>query len=217
MDLFDHAGLSSAPRRRESLGPGAVLLRGLALPDAGAVLGEIRDVAAESPFRHMITPGGFRMSVAMTSCGDLGWVTDRGGYRYQREDPASRRPWPTMPPRFLHLARSAAAEAGFEDFTPDSCLINRYEPGARMTLHQDKNEQDFRQPIVSVSLGLAAVFVFGGEERTDPQTRFRLEHGDVVVWGGPARLRYHGVLPLNDGVHPLVGGHRLNLTFRKAG
>ncbi len=165
----------------------------------------------------MVTPGGFRMSVAMTNCGALGWVTDRKGYRYDAIDPETQRPWPPMPDCFLELAKGAAEEAGFPSFVPDACLMNRYQPGARLSLHQDKDERDFSQPIVSVSLGLPAVFLYGGEERTDKTRRVAVVHGDTVVWGGPARLRYHGVMPLRDGIHPLLGGYRFNLTFRKAG
>jgi DNA oxidative demethylase len=174
-------------------------------------------VTAQAPFRHMSTPGGFRMSVAMTNCGTLGWVTDRTGYRYDPVDSESGREWPRMPDVFAMLAEDAAARAGFPAFVPDACLINRYEPGARLSLHQDRNESDFGQPIVSVSLGLPAVFLFGGESRADKARRVELAHGDVVVWGGPARLRYHGVMPLKEGDHPLVGPYRINLTFRKAG
>ena len=214
MHLFD--GLDALESRQEPLGPGAVVLRGFAASDDRALLAALEDVVARAPFRHMVTPGGFRMSVAMTNCGLLGWVTDRTGYRYDTIDPVSGRHWPSMPDCFLSLATSAAAEAGFRQFVPDACLINSYEPGSRLTLHQDKDEQDYSQPIVSVSLGIPAVFLFGGLKRADKSTRVRLTHGDVVVWGGPARLRYHGVMPLNEGHHPLVGGRRINLTFRKA-
>jgi len=214
MDLFD--GLGGSGPREESLGPGAMVLRGFALAHDAELLSAVRDVALASPFRHMETPGGFRMSVAMTSCGSWGWVTDRTGYRYDAVDPVQGRPWPEMPAVFLRLAQFAAAKAGFEGFTPDSCLVNRYEPGAKMSLHQDKDERDFTAPIVSVSLGLPAVFLFGGAERADRPARVRLSHGDVVVWGGPARLRYHGVTPLKPGHHSQVGEHRINLTFRKA-
>jgi len=164
----------------------------------------------------MITPGGFTMSVAMTNCGSVGWLTDRTGYRYDPVDPASGKPWPPMPAVFRDLATTAAAQARFAGFTPDACLINRYEPGTRLSLHQDKDEQDYASPVVSVSLGLPARFLFGGLKRSDPQTKIPLEHGDVVVWGGPARLAFHGVMPLADGVHPAVGRQRINLTFRKA-
>jgi alkylated DNA repair protein (DNA oxidative demethylase) len=202
---------------RQPLGPGAVLLRSFATPEEDALLGELRAVSAKAPFRHMVTPGGYRMSVAMTNCGALGWVTDRTGYRYDALDPENGEPWPAMPPSFLRLAQAAAAEAGFQGFAPDACLINRYAPGSRLTLHQDKNERDFGAPIVSVSLGIFAVFLVGGSKRSDKAARVPLEHGDVVVWGGPARLRYHGVMPLKEGYHPLLGHERINLTFRKAG
>lgn len=214
MNLFD--GLLDLEPRRESLAPGAVVLRQFALSEEAPVMEALRGVIAQAPFRHMVTPGGFRMSVAMTNCGALGWVSDRTGYRYDARDPDSGRPWPQMPDAFLRLAAGAAAQAAFPEFAPDACLINRYEPGARLTLHQDRNERDFNQPIVSVSLGLPATFVFGGLKRSDKLIRVHLTHGDVVVWGGPARLRYHGVLPLKDGHHALVGDCRINLTFRKA-
>jgi alkylated DNA repair protein (DNA oxidative demethylase) len=165
----------------------------------------------------MVTPGGFVMSVAMTNCGALGWISDRGGYRYSPVDPSSGRPWPAMPQSFLELAAGAAERAGFPGFVPEACLVNRYAPGARLTLHQDRDERDFSAPIVSVSLGLPAVFLFGGERRADRPQRVALAHGDVVVWGGPSRLRFHGILPLADGGHPLTGRHRLNLTLRRAG
>jgi DNA oxidative demethylase len=199
-----------------SLGLGTAILRGFARKREAAILDAMLAVAARSPFRHMVTPGGFRMSVAMTNCGSLGWVTDRKGYRYDSVDPETRAPWPPMPKPFTELAFDAAKEAGFADFVPDGCLINRYEPGSRLTLHQDKNERDYDQPIVSVSLGLPAVFLFGGLERGDKTRRVPVVHGDVVVWGGPARLRYHGVMPLKPGLHSLAGGYRFNLTFRKA-
>ena len=203
--------------RVEPLGPGAAVLRGSATAYQAALLAGVQDVVAQAPFRRMVTPGGLRMSVAMTNCGALGWVTDRSGYRYDPVDPESGKHWPPMPASFLRLASAAAAQAGFDGFVPDACLINRYEPGTRLSLHQDKNERDFGAPIVSVSLGIAAVFLFGGSNRAEKATRVVLKHGDVVVWGGPARMRYHGVLPLKDGHHPLVGNHRINLTFRKAG
>jgi alkylated DNA repair protein (DNA oxidative demethylase) len=213
-DLFDLE--SEVGCRQEQLGPGAVVLRGFARADEAALLAALQDVIAQAPLRHMVTPGGFRMSVAMTNCGALGWVTDPTGYRYDAVDPESGRNWPRMPESFLRLAQGAAAQAGFDGFVPDACLINRYEPGARLTLHQDRNERDFGAPIVSVSLGIPAVFVFGGAKRADRTTRVPLAHGDVVVWGGPARLRYHGVLPLKAGHHPSLGAQRINLTFRKA-
>ncbi len=200
----------------EPLAEGATLLRRFAEPEAASLLAALQLVLAAAPFRHMVTPGGWRMSVAMTNCGRAGWVTDRGGYRYDPIDPTTRRPWPPMPIEFLRLATRAAAAAGFAGFVPDACLINRYEPGARLSLHQDRNERDFAAPIVSVSLGLPATFLFGGSRRNDRPRRIRLESGDIVVWGGPARLAFHGVEPLADGAHPLTGSCRINLTLRKA-
>ena len=200
----------------ESLGEGTALLRGFALPEEANLLAALQDVTAAAPFRHMVTPGGYRMSVAMSNCGPLGWVTDPTGYRYDARDPVTLRPWPAMPETFLRLADAAAAAAGFADFVPDACLINRYEPGAKLSLHQDKDERDFKQPIVSVSLGIPAVFLFGGLKRADRTERITVTHGDVVVWGGPARLRYHGVMPLKEAQHVLLGQQRINLTLRKA-
>ncbi|MFL6417085.1 MAG: DNA oxidative demethylase AlkB [Bryobacteraceae bacterium] len=214
MDLFG-AELSSVEEPLD-LGPGVAVLRGFALKNEAALLSELKRVTEAAPFRHMVTAGGFRMSVAMTNCGPLGWISDRRGYRYEETDPVSGDPWPPIPDLFLKLAGDAANAAGFPLFTPNACLINRYEPGAKMSLHQDKDEKDFTQPIVSVSLGLPAVFQFGGLKRSEETRRIQLTHGDVVVWGGPARLRYHGVLPLKKGTHPTLGNHRLNLTFRKA-
>lgn len=200
----------------EELAPGAILLRGRALPVEAALLAGLSEVTAAAPFRRMVTPGGYEMSVAMTNCGQAGWVTDRRGYRYDRIDPESGRPWPPMPEAFLRLATEAAAEAGYAGFRPDACLVNRYEPGARLSLHQDRDERDFGQPIVSVSLGLPATFQFGGLKRTDKTMRIPLRHGDVVVWGGRSRLYHHGVLALKEGEHPALGRMRINLTFRKA-
>jgi DNA oxidative demethylase len=213
-DLFE-----SAPDVRpsqQSMAEGAVLLRGFAKSIEADLLTDLSDIVAQAPFRHMVTPGGHQMSVAMTNCGRIGWVTDRTGYRYDANDPEASRPWPAMPKSFRELARQAAAESGFDRFAPDACLVNRYQPGARMSLHQDKDELDFGAPIVSVSLGLPAIFLFGGLKRADKPQRFRLEHGDIAVWGGPARLRFHGVAPLADGEHALMGRQRINLTFRKA-
>jgi alkylated DNA repair protein (DNA oxidative demethylase) len=211
-DLF--AGLRGS---HEQLAPGATLLRRFAAPVDTALARALSQVEADAPFRHMVTPGGFRMSVAMTNCGALGWVSDETGYRYAAADPVSGRPWPGMPAVLAELAARAAAAAGFAAFEPDACLVNRYEPGARLTLHQDRNERDFDQPIVSVSLGVPAVFLFGTLRRKDRPSRLPLEHGDVVVWGGPARLRYHGVAPLKEALHPFAGPHRINLTLRRAG
>jgi alkylated DNA repair protein (DNA oxidative demethylase) len=213
-DLFD--SIVPLTPSREVMAEGAMLLRGAALPFETDILTAIQAITAMSPFRHMVTPGGFVMSVAMTNCGAAGWVTDRSGYRYDALDPESGQPWPSMPASFLDLAVAAAKEAGYPDFAPDACLINRYEPGARLSLHQDKNERNFANPIVSVSLGLPATFQFGGQKRNDPVRKFALRHGDVAVWGGPSRLCYHCVPELKDGEHGTVGRMRLNLTFRGA-
>lgn len=213
-DLF-----SDLPRGGEEVVPlaeGAVLLRGIAAQDGPALMKSLEEVLSAAPFRHMVTPGGFRMSVAMTNCGKAGWISDESGYRYDSVDPQTGLLWPAMPASFLGVATRAAAAASFEGFEPDVCLINRYEPGARLTLHQDKDERDFTAPIVSVSLGLPATFLFGSLRRKDRPRRFRLENGDVAVWGGPARLAYHGIAPLPAGEHPLTGRCRINLTFRKA-
>jgi alkylated DNA repair protein (DNA oxidative demethylase) len=207
------AGADADPR---PLAPGAALLPGLALADEERLLEDLAAVTAAAPFRHMLVPGGHTMSVAMTSCGPLGWVSDTRGYRYDTHDPESGRAWPPMPPSFAALATRAAARAGFAGFFPDACLVNRYTPGARLSLHQDKDERDYAAPIVSVSLGLPATFLFGGATRAMRPERVPLAHGDVVVWGGPARLRYHGVLPLADGQHPRLGAQRINLTLRRA-
>jgi alkylated DNA repair protein (DNA oxidative demethylase) len=212
--LFEDA---SPPLPRDVLGVGTAVLSGFALDAEREVIASIISTTEQASFRNMVTPGGFRMSVAMSNCGALGWITDRRGYRYDEIDPESGLPWPPMPPIFRKIATAAAEKAGFPDFSPDACLINRYEPGARMSLHQDKDERDFSEPIVSISLGLPATFLFGGPERTDKTIRVPIAHGDVIVWGGPARLRYHGIAPLKEGEHALVGRIRYNLTLRKAG
>ena len=193
-----------------------MLLRGFARREAAGLAAAAAAIAAAAPFRHMVTPGGWRMSAAMTNCGGVGWVADRSGYRYLPADPITGRPWPPLPALFRSLAVHAAGTAGFAGFSPDCCLINRYEPGARLSLHRDEDERDFTAPIVSVSLGLPAIFLFGGDRRSDRPRRIRLESGDVAVWGGPSRLFYHGVATLAEGEHPLTGRHRINLTFRKA-
>lgn len=195
---------------------GAVLLPAFLLPEANKIVELIDEIADEAPFRQMITPGGYRMSVAMTNCGHAGWITARRGYRYDSADPMTGKPWPPMPELFLGIAGRAAAAGGFPNFLPDACLINRYVAGAKLSLHQDKDERDFMHPIVSVSLGLPATFLFGGMHRTDKLRRIRVEHGDIVVWGGPARLIFHGIEPLVAGNHPLLEDCRINLTFRKA-
>ena len=212
MDLFD--AVEGEPRDIQ-LATGAMLLAGVARPIEKPLIESVNAIINRAPFRHLITPGGHRMSVAMTNCGRVGWVSDRTGYRYDAIDPDSGNPWPQMPAVFADLALRAAARAGFADFRPDACLINRYDPGAKLSLHQDKDELDFNAPIVSVSLGLVATFLFGGLNRSDKTARYRLVHGDVVAWGGPSRLAYHGVMPLADGEHPLLGAQRINLTFRK--
>jgi alkylated DNA repair protein (DNA oxidative demethylase) len=214
-DLF--AAAPAPTRQDDRLSEGAMVLRGFALADEAPLLQAVAAIAAQAPFRHLVTPGGLRMSVAMTNAGSLGWVSDRRGYRYDPIDPNSGRPWPPMPAVFLQLAATAAAHAGFAGFVPDACLVNRYDPGARLSLHQDRDERDLSQPIVSVSLGIPAVFLFGGLQRADRAQRVPLAHGDVVVWGGPARLRHHGVLPLKPNHHALLGDVRINLTFRRAG
>jgi alkylated DNA repair protein (DNA oxidative demethylase) len=210
--LFDNQPL---PHSCEQLEQGALLLRGFARPEAAVLIEEVARVAKAAPFRHLVTPGGYTMSVAMTNCGRVGWVSDRKGYRYSPTDPDTGAPWPPMPQPFVDLAIRAAAEGGFEHYDPDDCLINRYVAGAKLGLHQDRDEEDAWAPIVSVSLGLPAVFLWGGTKRSDPVRRLRVENGDVVVWGGPARFVYHGVAPLKDGHHPLTGDARINLTFRK--
>jgi alkylated DNA repair protein (DNA oxidative demethylase) len=212
-DLFDSAEVLPA---RQQIAEGAMLLRRFCRPVQHDLLGAIEAIAERSPFRHMVTPGGYEMSVAMTNCGGVGWVSDRTGYRYDAIDPQSGQPWPEMPPIFRELAGQAAAQAGFAGFRPEACLVNRYEPGARLSLHQDRDEKNYDEPIVSVSLGLPAIFLWGGLKRSDKTVRYRLEHGDVVVWGGPSRLVFHGVAPLADGEHALLGRRRVNLTFRKA-
>ncbi len=209
-DLFDESG------RDRAGGLGLTHLAGFAAPLEQALLAAVEDITRAAPFRHMLTPGGQRMSVAMTNCGTVGWVTDRKGYRYDPLDPDTGRPWPPLPACLAQLGERAAAEAGFAAFHADVCLINRYEPGARMSLHQDRDERDFSSPIVSVSLGLPATFLFGGAKRSDRPHRLPLAHGDVVVWGGATRLNFHGVAPVADGCHPAVGRMRLNLTMRKA-
>ena len=212
-DLLDEVRPSQG---NESLGEGAVMLRGFAGDEVQALVEAVQAIADAAPFRHMITPGGYRMSVAMTSCGRAGWVTDRAGYRYATTDPETGRAWPPMPDGFRALAARAAAAGGFSGFMPDSCLINRYKPGSRLSLHQDKDEQSLEAPVVSISLGLPATFLFGGMRRNDRPRRIRMESGDVAVWGGPARLAFHGIDTLGEGEHSLTGRCRINLTFRRA-
>lgn len=205
------------PSRREPFGEQTFVLRGFALPWLDEILPALRKVLKAAPFRRMETPGGHTMSVALSNCGQFGWSTDARGYRYVSDDPLTGRPWPALPVVLHTLAREAAAAAGFDDFSPDACLLNRYVPGAKMSLHQDRDERDYGAPIVSVSLGLAAMFQLGGLQRSDRPLRVPLLHGDVMVWGGVDRLRFHGVLPLKEGVHPVMGPQRINFTLRKAG
>lgn len=213
MTLFD--GIDDGACRID-LGPGACVLRGFALSRAAALVADVARIRASNPPRHMATPGGRRIGAAMTNCGAVGWVSDRSGYRYEATDPATGRPWPAMPRSFAPLARRAARSAGFADFEPDACLVNTYVPGTGMTLHRDADEQDFAQPIVSVSLGIGATFLWGGPHRRAPVVRVELAHGDVVVFGGPTRLHHHGVAPVPDAHHPAFGRERVNLTFRRA-
>ena len=213
-DLFDE---DDGAGRIEQLGPQSVVLRGFATPRVADLLSVLDHIQSLSPFRHMVTPGGFTMSVALTNCGHLGWTTDSRGYRYTDVDPLTGKPWPAMPDVMRELAKAAASKAGFANFEPDACLINRYEPGARLTLHQDRNEADYDAPVVSVSLGVPATFLFGGAQRSDKAQRVPLRHGDVVVWGGVDRLRYHGVAVIKPAEHPILGRLRINFTFRKAG
>ena len=216
MDLFAEQDLQQ-PARVERISDQAFALRGFALPKAKELLAALDSVLLQAPLRQMQTPGGYTMSARLSSCGALGWTTDRDGYHYSPLDPLSARPWPAMPGVFLALAEAAARACGFNDFVPDACLINAYAPGAKMSLHQDKNERSYTAPIVSISLGLPAIFQFGGFQRSDPTRRISLFHGDVVVWGGVDRLRFHGVMPIKPGHHSLLGEQRLNITLRQAG
>lgn len=213
-DLFDT--LTPNESTLQILSPGAVLLRGFAQNQDEQFLTAFNTVTQGAPLRHLVTPGGHIMSVAMSNCGDLGWVSSSRGYSYSPIDPQSGAPWPVMPKQWCALAAVAAQQAGYSGFKPDACLINQYAPGAKMGLHQDRDEQDFAQPIVSISLGLPAVFLFGGLKRADKPQRVQLLHGDVVVWGGPARLAFHGISLLAGGEHPVWGARRVNLTFRRA-
>jgi alkylated DNA repair protein (DNA oxidative demethylase) len=213
-DLF--ADEPPQPPAVEQIGPASFVFRGFALPLVDRLLPALESVLNQAPFRNMVTPGGHTMSVALSSCGEFGWTTDRSGYQYTRINPQTGQPWPAMPDVFMELALAAAGEAGFVGFIPDACLINRYIPGAKMSLHQDKDEHGYEWPVVSVSLGLPAMFLFGGHQRGDISQRVPLLHGDVVVWGGVDRLRFHGVMPVRQGEHSLLGEQRINFTFRKA-
>ncbi len=211
-DLF--GGPPQAPTR-EDLAADALLLRSFVMADA-PLQEAIQAVLARSPWRQMTTMRGYTMSVAMSNCGTAGWISDRRGYRYSTTDPLTGQDWPALPPVLQDLAARAAAAAGYARFTPDACLLNRYLPGTAMGLHQDRNERDLSQPIVSVSLGIAATFLFGGAQRSDPTRRVELAHGDVVVWGGASRLHFHGIAKLKAARHPFAGEARINLTFRRA-
>jgi alkylated DNA repair protein (DNA oxidative demethylase) len=214
MDLFDDLP-PDVDDSTQRFAPGAVLLRAFARSRVEPLMQALEAVLAQAPLRHMQTPGGHTMTVATSSCGSLGWVSDRHGYRYAAGNPQTGLAWPPMPGCFAELAQHAAQQAGYAHFVPEACLINQYAPGAKLSLHQDRDEKEFTAPIVSVSLGLPAVFQFGGLQRAERAQRLRLAHGDVVVWGGPSRLAFHGVLPLADGQHALLGRRRINLTFRR--
>lgn len=214
LDLF--ADEAPQPSATDRIGPQSFVFRGLALPLIDRLLPALEAVLTRAPFRNMVTPGGYTMSVALSSCGQFGWTTDRNGYQYSSIDPQTGQAWPEMPQVFMELARSAAEAAGFADFVPDACLINRYVPGAKLALHQDKDERGYQWPVVSVSLGIPAMFLFGGHARSDATQKVPLFHGDVVVWGGEDRLRYHGVMPIRQAEHPQLGEQRINFTFRKA-
>jgi alkylated DNA repair protein (DNA oxidative demethylase) len=215
-DLFADDDTASPLPTHVPLGAQSVLLRGFALPVVDSLIATVASVIDDAPLRQMVTPGGYTMSVALTNCGALGWVSDRRGYRYAPADPQNGKPWPAMPDVIHDLGRDAARAAGFDDFDADACLINRYLPSTKMSLHQDKDEHDMRRPIVSVSLGIPATFQFGGLQRSDPTQRVPLVHGDVVVWGGVDRLRFHGILPVKTAHHPQLGAQRLNITLRMA-
>jgi alkylated DNA repair protein (DNA oxidative demethylase) len=214
LDLF--AEDTPQPQANEQIGPRSWVLRGFALPWVDRLLPALDSVLTQAPFRQMVTPGGHVMSAALSSCGRYGWITDHQGYAYSPIDPQTGEPWPALPEVFLKLAQQASDEAGFQDFVPDTCLINRYIPGAKMSLHQDKNERGYEWPVVSVSLGIPAMFLFGGHARSDATQRVPLFHGDVVAWGGEDRLRFHGVMPIKQAEHPQLGEQRINFTFRKA-
>jgi DNA oxidative demethylase len=215
LELFQNNVQDPSPAL--GIGRGSVYLSDFLTQDEAAIVNAVEQVTRVSPFRHLVTPGGKKMSVAMSNCGSLGWVSDHAGYRYQAQDPLTNKPWPAMPGLLLSLAQKAAATASYENFHPNVCLINRYDTGARMGLHQDRDERNLTAPIVSFSLGLPATFIWGGLERAGKTQRFVLQHGDVLVWGGPDRLRFHGVAPLKPGHHPLTGSSRINITFRQTG
>lgn len=212
-DLFSSSEDSGG---RHEIAEDAYLLPGYATSQAIELCSAIDTVLLQSPLRHYQTRMGL-MSVGMSCCGALGWVADTRGYRYSALDPNNGQPWPGLPDSIRNLAQSAASDCGFDGFEPDACLINEYQLGAKMGLHQDRDERDMRWPIVSISLGMTAQFQFGGATRRAPVHRFDLVHGDVLVWGGRTRLNFHGVAPLDGSPHPLLGARRWNLTLRRAG
>ena len=226
MDLFENDLFGSPVEQQVHIAEGAMLLRQFvqqnknALLDETTVLADLNCILENSPLRKMTTASGFTMSVAMTNCGKLGWVSGSNGYMYSSIDPETAQPWPAMPPALLEAATRIARQAGYPGFLPDACLINRYLAGAQMGLHQDRDEKDFSQPIVSLSIGLSARFIIGGLDsaagRNAHTQSVVLKHGDAIVFGAAARLMFHGVLSLKPGHHPLVGNSRINLTFRVA-
>ncbi len=214
-DLFDF--INNGETWVESISDDAVVLRQFLSNRSAELSATIKDIEQQAPFRHMKTAGGFTMSAAITGCGDYGWISDRRGYRYSKVDPITEQPWPEMPKLLFDIGQQCALEAGYKDFKPDACLINRYAPKSKMSLHQDKDEKDFTAPIVSVSLGVPATFLFGGAQRSDKTIKVPVSHGDVVVWGGESRLFFHGVSPIKPSYHPFWGDNRINITFRTAG
>ena len=215
LDLFDLS--NNGESWIETITDDAVVLRQYLVNRSDELAEAIKTIEAKAPFRHMKTAGGFTMSAAITGCGDYGWISDRQGYRYSKVDPVTAQPWPEMPEVLKTIGKECARKAGYSDYNPDACLINRYSPGAKMSLHQDKDERDFTAPIVSISLGVPATFLFGGQQRADKTIKVPVMHGDVVVWGGTSRLFFHGVSTIKSAYHPFWGESRINITFRVAG
>ncbi len=194
----------------------AIILKGFVRAKANQLVKDAELISQQSPFRTMTTPGGGKMSVAITNCGHCGWLSDEHGYRYQQIDPVTHRSWPEMPQSFLKICAAATKAASFAEFMPDACLLNKYQADAKMGLHNDNDEHDLTAPIVSVSLGLDAVFLFGGKTRQSPTRKYLLSHGDVVVFGGQSRLNFHGISLIKPTyISDDLTDHRLNLTFRK--
>jgi len=208
MNLFSQ--LVAEPTHEEIF-PGAVLMRSLALPQDNEFFTAAEAIIAARPLHHTTTPSGLPMGVMVTDCGDSRAFANR----WDTANPERMRLWPPMPPLLRDFAIRCAVRSGFPQFRPDACHINRYQAGTKLGLHQDRHECDWTQPIVSLSFGLECIFLLGGLQRTDKPRRILLEHGDVIVWGGPSRMRFHGVQPLKPGHHPLTGPYRYNLTFRK--